>query len=254
MAGFDPRAFLDRFSAAAASLGFVREEFGAVAGHPLAAFTRPGPAGAPVVYLSAGVHGDEPAPPEALLRLVTDGVLDGRAGWVLCPMLNPTGLARGTRENADGVDLNRDYKEPSTPEVRAHVAWLRRQPRYDAAFCLHEDYEAAGFYLYELNPDGRPTLAEVALAAAARHVPIESAAVIDGREAAAPGIIRPVSDPLLRDRWPEAIYLRHHHTTLGYTFESPTALDFGRRVEAHVTAIGAALGTLLAGAGRAPER
>jgi hypothetical protein len=247
MAGFVPDDFLGRFTAAAAAAGFAREDFGVVAGHALAAFTRAGPAGAPVVYLSAGMHGDEPAPPEALRRLVVAGAFDDRAGWVLCPMLNPTGLARGTRENADGVDLNRDYKEPATVEVRAHVAWLRGQPRYDAAFCLHEDYEAAGFYLYELNPDGRPSLAAAALAAAGRHGPIEAAPVIDGREAAAPGIIRPVSDPLLRDRWPEAIYLREHHTTLGYTFESPTAFDLGRRVDMHGAAVRAALALLLAG-------
>lgn len=241
----DPAAFLPRFAAAAAAAGFVREDFGTVDGHPLAAFRRRGArADAPEVYLSAGMHGDEPAPPEALFRLLSSDRFDDRFAWSLCPLLNPTGLARGTRENRDGVDLNRDYKEPSTVEVRAHVAWLRRQPGYLATFCLHEDYEAAGFYLYELNPDERPSLADAILAAVALHCPIESAAIIDGREAAAPGIIRPVSDPLLRDRWPEAIYLRNHHATLGYTFETPTARPFELRVATQVAAVEAALAAL----------
>ncbi len=247
MSSFDPAAFLVRFAADAADAGFAREDFGTVAGQALAAFTRPAPrADAPTIYLSAGMHGDEPAPPEALRRMLAAGRFDDRFGWVLCPVLNPTGLARGTRENADGVDLNRDYRQPTTAEVRAHVAWLRRQPRYHATFCLHEDYEAAGFYLYELNPDGRPTLADAVLAAVAAVCPIETAAIIDGRESAAPGIIRPVSDPLLRDQWPEAIYLRNHHATLSYTFETPTPRSFELRVAAQVAGVEAALAALAA--------
>lgn len=240
----DPPAFAAAFATAAQAAGFRGETFGEVAGHPLVAFTRPAP-GAPAIYVSAGVHGDEPAAPHALLELVATGAFDGRASWFLCPLLNPTGFIRGTRENHDGIDLNRDYLQPSTREVSAHVAWLRRQPRFAASFCLHEDYEARGFYLYELNPDARPSLADAILAAAARHCPIEDAAVIDGRPAAAPGIIRPESDPLLRDRWPEAIYLRHHHTGLSYTFESPSPLPLSVRIAALAAALRAALDRML---------
>ena len=49
----------------------------------------------------------------------------------LCPCLNPTGFPRNTRENAGGVDLNRDYKHRRSAEVRAHIAWLQRQPNFD---------------------------------------------------------------------------------------------------------------------------
>ncbi len=83
-------------------------------------------------------------------------------------------MARGTRENAAGIDLNRDYKQPVTPEIRAHVGWLQRQAQFAAVFCLHEDYEANGFYLYELNPERRPTVADAALAAVAPLCPMRS--------------------------------------------------------------------------------
>ncbi|MBX3735182.1 MAG: M14 family metallocarboxypeptidase [Candidatus Didemnitutus sp.] len=242
----DPATFIPRFDAAARRAGFGGEKFGEIHGFDLNAYTKPARPDAPRIYVSSGMHGDEPAPPWAVLRLVEDGFFDARAAWWICPVLNPTGLARGTRENFAGIDLNRDYKHPVTAEIGAHVAWLERQPDFDAAFCLHEDFEAAGFYLYELNPANRPTLADVALAGAGRHCPIENAAVIDGRDADAPGIIRPVSDPLLRDRWPEAIYLRHGRTTLGYTFESPTRLPLEQRVAAHCAALHDALARLLA--------
>ncbi|HLP24089.1 MAG TPA: M14 family metallocarboxypeptidase [Acidobacteriota bacterium] len=233
----DPAAFIPRFDAAARAAGFAAEQFGEIHGFALNAYIKRASPDTPRLYLSSGMHGDEPAPPWAVLRLVETGFFDARASWWVCPILNPTGLALGTRENFAGVDLNRDYKRPATSEIRDHIAWLERQPDFHATFCLHEDYDATGFYLYELNPDNRPTLADVALAGAAEHCPIENAAIIDGRESVAPGIIRPVSDPLLRDQWPEAIYLRHEHTTLTYTFESPTPLPLEQRVAAHCGAL-----------------
>jgi murein tripeptide amidase MpaA len=72
--------------------------------------------------------------------LLERGFFDARAVWFLCPLLNPVGLAHGTRENAGGLDLNRDYLHPASTEVRAHTAWLQRQPRFDLALILHEDW------------------------------------------------------------------------------------------------------------------
>lgn len=240
----DPAAFIPRFDAAARRAGFAAEPFGEIHGYALNAYTKPAAPDAPRLYVSSGMHGDEPAPPWAVLQLVERGFFDARASWWICPIINPTGLALGQRENFAGLDLNRDYKQPASAEICAHVAWLERQPHFHATFCLHEDYEAKGFYLYELNPENRATLADAALAAAARHCPIEDAAIIDGREAAAPGIIRPVSDPLLREQWPEAIYLRYQHTPLTYTFESPTMLPLEQRVAAHCAALDAAVARL----------
>lgn len=241
----DPAEFIPRFDAAARQAGFVAEQFGSIEGYPLHAYKRLGEQDAPTVYLSAGIHGDEPAPPWALLSLIESGIFDARAAWEVCPLLNPTGFTQRTRENFQRVDLNRDYKQPQTAEIRSHVAWLQRQSNFTASFCLHEDYEAQGFYLYELNPDKRPTLADAVLRAVEPLSPIETSAVIDGRPADAPGIIRPQSDPLLRENWPEAIYLRHHHTSLSYTFETASMHPLAERVAAQCAAVRAALDTLL---------
>ena len=228
----EPHALAERFSAAARAGGFYVDRFGSARGYPLLALTKPAPTdGRPSVYLSAGIHGDEPASPLALLRLLEAGTFDARASWYLCPLLNPTGLAAGTRENAEGVDLNRDYRHGATIEVAAHIAWLQRQPAFALTLCLHEDWEAKGFYLYELNPEKRPSLAETMIAAAAEVSPIDPSEIIDGRPAAG-GIIRPADDPAGRERWPEAIYLRAHHTSLGYTLESASSLPLEKRVAA----------------------
>lgn len=241
----DPVEFTSRFADAARRARFRTEPFGAIDGHPLTAFTKRAPGPRPRVYLSAGIHGDEPAPPLALLRLMQEDFFDDRCTWFVCPLLNPTGFLRGTRENSAGVDLNRDYKTPQSPEVRAHVRWLQHQPNFDLILCLHEDWEANGFYLYELNPLNLPTLANVMVEAARAHGPIESASVIDGRPIAEPAIIRPVSDPVLRDTWPEAIYLRHCHGPLDYTLETPSGLPLEQRITTQCAVLRAALAAFL---------
>jgi protein MpaA len=237
----DPLAFAARVETAARAAGFRVERFGAAVGAPLLALTKRTPGPRPRIYLSAGIHGDEPAGPLALLELIAAGAFDARATWFICPLLNPAGFLRAVRENADGLDLNRDYRHLKSQEIVAHVAWLRGQPNFDLTLCLHEDWESGGFYLYELNPHGRPSLAPAMLRAVAEVCPIETATVIDGREVAEPGIIRPLTDPLQRELWPESIYLRAHHAALSYTIESPSARPLAERVAALRAAVEAAI-------------
>ncbi|MEO5959129.1 MAG: M14 family metallocarboxypeptidase [Opitutaceae bacterium] len=240
----DPRELAERIEAAAPAAAFRVERFGEIAGVPLLALTKRTSGVRPRIYLSAGIHGDEPAPPLALLDLLERRAFDDRAVWFICPLLNPAGFLRRTRENAEGIDLNRDYKALRSGEIQAHAGWLQRQPNFDLALCLHEDWESTGYYLYELNPTQRPSLARAMIEAAANACPVETATVIDGRTIAEPGIIRPVTDPLLRELWPESIYLRAHHTTLSYTLESPSALPLAQRVAAHRAAIETAIARL----------
>ncbi len=243
-APFDPPELVARTEAVALSQGFRVERFGEIAGSPLLALSKRTPGPRPRVYLSTGIHGDEPAPPLALLAMLEAGVFATRANWFLCPLLNPAGFLRRTRENADAIDLNRDYRHLVSAEIRAHVAWLQRQPNFDLALCLHEDWESTGFYLYELNPTARPTLADAMIAAVEKVCPIDEAAVIDGRPIDVRGIIRPTADPMQRELWPEAIYLRAHHTTLTYTLESPSAFPLAQRIAAQRAAVETALNAL----------
>lgn len=237
----EPLAFTQRMAEAAQAAGFRVKAYGEAGGCPLLALTRRTPGPRPKIYLSAGIHGDEPAPPMTLLALVDRGAFDDRADWIICPLLNPAGFQRGTRENPEGIDLNRDYRQTRSAEVSAHIAWLQRQPSFDLHLCLHEDWEARGFYLYELNPLQKPSLAESIVAAvAATGFPIDPSSLIDGRPAQN-GILRPDPDPAKRELWPESIYLRTHHSCLGYTMETPSGRPIEQRIAAMGTAVGAAL-------------
>src|SRR5213596_2385108 len=188
------------------------------------------------LYISTGIHGDEPAGPLAIRRLLQENHWPAHADTWLCPCLNPTGFPLNRRENADGVDLNRDYREAKSAEIRAHIAWLQRQPAFDLTLCLHEDWEAHGFYLYELNPDNRPSQAEEIMRRVALVCPIDPSAEIEGRPAQG-GIIRPSVDPRSRPQWPEAFWLLAYKTRHAYTLEAPSDFPLASRVAALVTAV-----------------
>jgi protein MpaA len=66
-------------------------------------------AGARRIVLVVGcIHGNETAGIGVARRLVQRGPVAGTDLWVL-PDLNPDGVAAGTRQNAAGVDLNRNF-------------------------------------------------------------------------------------------------------------------------------------------------
>jgi hypothetical protein len=195
---------------------------------------------APRLYISTGIHGDEPAGPLAARRLLQENAWPPGLDIWLCPCLNPAGFVLNHRENGEGLDLNRQYRAPEAVETVAHVAWLKRQPRFDLCLCLHEDWEAHGFYLYELNPDRLPSLAEAIIGRVAQVCPIDRSQTIEGRPAHN-GIIRPDLDPRTRPQWPEAFFLLTHKTRLSYTLEAPSDFPLPVRVAALVTAVTTAL-------------
>jgi hypothetical protein len=239
----DVRAVLRDLETAAQQHGWTLEIFGRQGEFNLFALRRPASvnAGHPTrFYLSAGIHGDEPAGPLAALRLLRDNQWPANAELRFCPCLNPMGFVLNRRENPDGKDLNRDYRHLETAEVRAHVAWLERQPRFDVYLCLHEDWESHGFYLYEQNPDGQAPLAETIINAVRKICPIDPSEIIEDRPAQG-GVIRPNLDPRTRPQWAEAFYLIMHKSRQGCTLEAPSDFPLGTRVNALVAGVKAAL-------------
>lgn len=192
------------------------------------------------LYISSGMHGDEPAGPLAVLRLLEENDWPSDIGLFVIPCFNPGGFARNTRENEDGIDLNRDYRSRKTALVRAHIAWLEQRPRFDLTLSLHEDWEANGFYLYELNPDLQPSLVDAIIARVRPVCPIDDSTTIDGREARN-GIICANRYLVERPDWPEAFYLIHNKTRQSYTLEGPSDFPLLTRVNALAAGVRAVL-------------
>jgi hypothetical protein len=195
---------------------------------------------APRLYISSGIHGDEPAGPLAVRQLLEEDRWPATVELWLCPCLNPTGFLLNSRENQDGIDLNRQYLRPTSAETVAHMEWLARQPSFDLCLCLHEDWESHGFYIYELNPDNRPSVAQAVIQKVEEVCPIDRSDVIEGRPAAG-GIILPSTDPRSRPDWPEAFYLLTHKTRFSCTLEAPSDFPLPVRVASLVAGVKAAV-------------
>jgi predicted deacylase len=238
--GIDIQRVVGEMIKSADDHGWRSETFLKTDSYHLLAFMRKAARPGKHVYISTGIHGDEPAGPLAMLQLLQENRWPANADIWLCPCLNPTGFPLNTRENAQGIDLNRQYLEPKAEEIRAHIAWLEKQPRFDVSLCLHEDWEAAGFYVYELNPDHRPSLGQAIISRVAEVCPIDMSLMIEGRPAVN-GIISPVADPRSRPQWPEAFYLFTNKTRLSYTMEAPSDFQLVTRVAAEVAAVRAVL-------------
>ncbi len=228
----DWRTYLSRWESLAGERGFSTETLLEVDDHPVFASTK-GDSSKPAIYLSSGVHGDEPSGPQALLQLLEAGDFDDRYQWLICPCLNPIGLAAGTRENGKGIDLNRDYHQCQSAEVCAHIEWLKQQPVPHLFLSLHEDWESSGFYFYEINQGSPgPTHREI-LAAASSEFPPEPELVIDDHEVTEPGWIFHPEHPDIPEGWPEAIYLAKMGCPLSLTFETPSKQLLEKRIACH---------------------
>jgi hypothetical protein len=248
---FDPQAYARNVEESARACGWTIRHLSPTASGPrpwLQRAAQTGP-GAPRVYLSAGIHGNETSGPLALLEILRRPDFFLAFDATIFPILNPDGLARGVRENASGIDLNRDYRNSKSAEITSHVEALKTLGRFGAAMMLHEDFEGIGAYLYELNDALAPTLGGEIIAAMGRHVPIDQRPVIE--EVAAHGGVLQRRDIILKhgrieDRpdWPEAIYLTINHTQVCYTTETPAPFPLEARVQAQIAAVETLLGAL----------
>ncbi len=236
------RAVLADIKRAAKGHGWTSEIFYNVADFELAGMHRPcrNETHRRRIYISSGIHGDEPAGPVAALKLLEENRWPDSVELWLCPCLNPLGFTLNTRANSKGIDLNRGYLNPVAAEITAHIGWLKRQPPFDLCIMLHEDWESRGFYLYEQNPDGRPSFAEKMIEAVKKVCPIDVSEMIEGRPAKN-GILRPNIDPRSRPDWPEAFYLITHKTRQSYTVEAPSDFPLPTRVNALAAAVNAVM-------------
>lgn len=86
----------------------------------------------PVVAFIGSMRGDATAGTPLLMEtmaflLVRPHLMRGRRA-LFVPFLNPDGVKFRRRGNANGVDLDRDWPDPSQPESRALRELLRRYP------------------------------------------------------------------------------------------------------------------------------
>ena len=228
----------------------------------LFALSRLSPTASKSIYLSSGMHGDEPAPPLAIANLLWRNQWPVDWNIYISPCLNPEGFRANRRENAAGIDLNRDFCYSRSSEIRAHVDWLEAKPSFSLAASLHEDWESAGFYVYQLGNLSVEPVVDHILRQVAEVCPIDDSATIDHlpaeagvldlafhslqmNEALIDGLGEPTAaaSPGTRPSsiWSEPIFLINRKTKVSYTFESASAMPIEVRVEALTHAVDALL-------------
>lgn len=245
--GIDPGPFLDSLSRWAARHAWEEKQLALdeKSQASLAAFTKRRTHAKASVFLSAGIHGDEPASTLALISLMEEGGLREDFNYTIFPCLNPRGMLERRRETPEGKDLNRDYLHRSTLEVQRQLEAIDSWHPFDMALFLHEDWEAHGFYLYELmDAASTPVLGRSILQAIRGHVPVESASWIDGRTACNGLIAAPFEETQRKD-WPEAFFFKHRGTRHCLTLEAPSDFPLKDRVHWLKLATRAALAALV---------
>jgi len=187
------------------------------------------------IYLSAGIHGDEPASTEGLYQWAALHCSILREIPVMIfPCLNPWGLVCNRRTDSENRDLNRCFHLNTIPRINAQKELLRDR-NFRLAMCLHEDYDAQGVYLYEIRKK-LTTFGPELLAAAGYYVPIDSRHTIEGRRADQGWIARKINlkkFPMVA----EAIHLAINHSERTITAETPSEYDLGPRIQAHIAMI-----------------
>ena len=138
-----------------------------VEGRPILAFEDSAPSPALKLLVVGDIHGNEAAGMRIARRLIAGGA-PARTELLVVPTINPDGVAAGTRGNAHGVDLNRnfpfrwrplgggEYSGPrplSEPETRAtHHLVLREKP--DITIWFHQPFGLID------KPNGNPFAAQ----------------------------------------------------------------------------------------------
>lgn len=197
------------------------------------------------LYLSAGIHGDEPAGTEGLYAWANKNwKILSKIPVVIYPCLNPWGLMENSRFTSKGKDLNRQWdkgEDASITEIMKRTSGAQ----FSLAVNLHEDYDAHGIYLYE-PPTGkkRDDLAPQILDSGSEYIPIDSRKKIEGRWARG-GIIRPAPSSLPKEGLPEAAFLQESRADRTFVFETPSELDLRVRIQAQVAMLEKAVGEVL---------
>jgi hypothetical protein len=246
---------------------------------PLPIIALRSPLRGPAVWILAGIHGEEPAGPNAIAEAIEDiAALGRRRPVVLLPLLNPQGYARNWRylnvpvysETVDGQSVGDSSHllasaedpgrarsaTPSSPEADAITAFILRQlAEYPPAVSidLHEDNLIDAGYVYSQGKAGAgdPLANEAVAVLKAAGVPIQQEGTTRFDESIAGGIVGPVVDGSIDELMSSATIVAGGGAKPGpaapsvLVFETPAAaLPIEKRIAAHAALL-VRLGRLL---------
>ena len=190
------------------------------------------------ILITGGMHGDEPAGVEAVLRFLErdNTTLLKNFSFSVIPCINPYGYVHNTRETLDDIDINRAFETEGVAEV-AIVKKALGQAQFSLAIDFHEDYDATGFYLYEGKRDEKYIGPKLAIAAKAIG-PIDPDDPGEDAPDLAEGIYKVATSWGTQGLAP---YLLHFHSEHVIISETPTVWQPEQRAALHLMILDTAL-------------
>jgi hypothetical protein len=191
------------------------------------------------VFLSGGIHGNEPAGVETLAlfieSLARDPALYGNVSFEIVPLINPWGWAHDVRFNRDGIDINRDLAPQRSQEARMMAGYLK-QGRYDLMIDHHEDPSASGFYLYQYAMPSQELSRQAIAAVRAGGLPVEqdvSMVILRTDDGLIDAPMWGLWYMLATGQIGVPNYSRLYNSGNVYTIETATRLNYEDRLAAH---------------------
>ena len=208
-------------------------------------------ADASLIYVSAGIHGDEPAGVECAIRLIELLVDEQHSNlspfpfneynWLISPCDNPYGYEHDIRENAAGLDLNRMFEHPNPYTETAFISESLLRTREHAktkiqlSLDLHEDRDSNGFYLWERRASTTLPIGNEVVLQVGQVCPINLKSMIEDHRNDN-GVIT-LLDSVTTKGWTRGRYLAEQIKTRCLILETPTTLDMDTRVKTHMLSI-----------------
>jgi hypothetical protein len=105
----------------------------------------------PTLLIHAGTHGDEYGVIESV-RLAVKKYERSLPNFVYVPTVSPSAVAKRTRFNGEGVDINRNcFEESKVAEIEANFQ-IVADKKFELMVTFHEDPgPKADFYLYDIG-------------------------------------------------------------------------------------------------------
>ncbi len=195
------------------------------------------------ILLGAGIHGNEPAGVECVVKFVGTLARNPQSftglTFHIIPVVNPWGWSHNIRFNKDGIDINRDFAVFKSQEARI-IRELVHGKKYDLMIDLHEDPSAEGFYLYQYGRRDDTVCRQIIAAVRKMGYPVEqnvNMIILKTKD----GLIDAPMWGLWYMKFSRQLsitnYFRLNHSKNVFTMETPIKLPMKDRLTMQTTAI-----------------